>query len=72
MTKSAITAKAVSSTEYEGCNGLVDHDNQKWFDLGGVDVVVWGTDWTIYADDQAAIDYLVSVYSLDCVEIVAE
>lgn len=68
-TKSKIVAKAHCDTQYEGCNGLEDHDNAKWFELGGVDIVVWGNDWTIYADNQSAIDYVAGVYDLSCLEV---
>lgn len=67
--KSQIVAKAWCDTEFDGCSALTEHDNEKWFALGGVDIVVWGNDWTLYADDQAAIDYVASVYSLSCIEV---
>lgn len=67
--KSKIIAKAWCGTEYDGCSALEEHDNAKWFAMGGVDVVVWGNEWTLYADDAAAIDYMTSVYSLENVEV---
>lgn len=59
-----ITKKGITDESFDGCNDLTRHDNEKWFALGGADIVVWGNDWTIYADDQAAIDYIASVYNV--------
>lgn len=68
MSKSKIVAKAWCDTEFDGCSALEHHDNDKWFALGGVDVVVWGNDWTLYADSMEAIDYMRDVYSLSQIE----
>lgn len=67
--KSKIVAKAWCDIEFDSCSALEQHDNEKWFELGGVDIVVWGNEWTIYADEQAAIDYMRDVYSLSNIEM---
>lgn len=48
---------------FDGCHELDQHDNEKWFALGGEDIQVWGTDWVLLGTREA-IDYIASVYEL--------
>lgn len=59
---------AWSTTPYDGCNDLDQHDTETWFSLGGIDVVCWENNVTIVSESQQAVDYLVSVYSWESVE----
>ncbi len=59
--------QAWSNTELAGCNDLVDHDNTRWFELGGQDIVCWGNDVKIFGTQEAA-EYIAGFYGWENLE----
>lgn len=64
MLKSGYILKA-TGPERAGCHDLPEIRPSKFHRLGGVDIVVWGRDYTIEADRLVAIDYAIDRLGLD-------
>lgn len=50
----------------DGCTDLPEIDLPRWHGLGGQDIIVWGTDWTVVGTHEA-FAYVNEIYSLECV-----
>jgi hypothetical protein len=56
-----------SGPDRDGCSDLPEIDLEKWFSLGGDDIAVWNTDWTVKTKPGcvAAWEYIRDLYDLD-------
>jgi hypothetical protein len=62
--KSGYVLKA-SGPERPGCHALPEIRPARFHKLGGQDIVVWGTRYTVEADTLAAIDYAIARLGLE-------
>lgn len=62
-----ITAKAIGP-ERDGCHDIPEVNPDRFHALGGEDIVVWGSDYTIEARTMTAIEYVVNTLRLEMVE----
>lgn len=54
-----------------GCHDIPEINPEKFWSLGGSDIVVWGTDYTIEAATVTAFEYVVTQLSLTDLEFVS-